>query len=96
MKRELHNNIGHHDSDRVLHLPRDRFYVKNKNTVENAVENRNIVENENAVENKNDSAGEVENAVDTEVVSELPANIEQSRARRSRQPPDLLTYYGPG
>ena len=24
--RELHNNMGHHGSDRVLHLARDRFY----------------------------------------------------------------------
>ena len=78
--------------------------VENENVVENenAVENENVVENvvetENTVENEveNNNAGEAGNAVDTEVLSELPAQIEQPRARRSRHPPDRLTYYGPG
>ncbi|CAB3982457.1 Hypothetical predicted protein [Paramuricea clavata] len=68
----------------------DKRPTQNENTVENAVEN------ENTVENKNDSASDVENAVNTEVVSELPAHIEQSRARRSRHPSYRFTYYRPG
>lgn len=82
--------------------------VENENAVENEyenvveneneVENENVVENENenTVENENESAVETGNVVEMEIVPELPPQIEQPGARRTRQPPDRLTYYGPG
>ena len=72
--------------------------VENENV--NAVENENVnqVENENVnpVENENVNVIDKENTVETEIAPELPPQIEQPRARRTRHPPDCLTYYAPG
>ena len=72
--------------------------VENENV--NAVENENVNtvedENVNAVEKENVNVVDEENTVETEIVPELPPQIEQPRERRPRHPPDRLTYYAPG